>query len=99
MQWLIRLFLVGTLLEARAFATESEFHDVLNGTRTVFRAEFDDLLHVAAFRSDESSAHLELLVVFNLDVETARVFGAGKFPKLPRLLGRVGSRASDSMQV
>ena len=43
--------------------------------RQVFAALLDNPLHVAALRSDETSCNLELLVVWDLDVVPASVFG------------------------
>lgn len=39
----------------------------------VLRAVLNDLLHVAALRPNESARHLELLVVGDLDVKSARI--------------------------
>ena len=40
-------------------------------------AHLADPLHVAAFRSDETASHLELLVVRNLDVKATCVLDTG----------------------
>lgn len=74
MQWLVRLFLSWSFFESGAFASESEFNDLLElVVAGSFAADFDDALHVASFGSDESAGHLEFLVILNLDVESASV--------------------------
>lgn len=72
---LIALFVPGTLLKAGTLTSEAKLHDVLLilvGARAT-AAYLDDALHVAPLRTDESAGHLKLLVVVNLDVESAGI--------------------------
>lgn len=71
-QRLLRLLLPRSFLEARTLASQAQLDDVLRVH--VPRAVFDNALHVAALRTDQSARHLKLLVVRNLDVEAAGVF-------------------------
>ena len=74
MQWFIALLLSGTLLEPRAFPSQSKLDDFLQLIiRRAFAAYFYNSLHVAALSSYQSTSHLELLIIVNLYVKTTCV--------------------------
>ena len=74
MQWLIRLFLPGTLFESRPLSSESEFDNLLELIIAgPLAANFNDSFHVASFGSNESPCHLKFLVIFNLNVKPAGI--------------------------
>ena len=76
MERLFGLLLLGALLETGAFATEAQF-DNLGYLWHVLAALRDDALHVAAFGADQATGHLELALVWNLDVVAASILGRG----------------------
>lgn len=80
-EWVLALLLVGSLLEARAFASESQFDD-LEGVDLGVEATtalLDDSFHVGALAADYSSCHLELLFVVDLDVIPASILNVLHF--------------------
>ena len=73
-QGLVALLLLGSLLEARALAPQSELdHVLLLLEGSALAADLDHALHVAALGADEPACHLELFFVLDLDVEPAGV--------------------------
>lgn len=75
MQRFFGFFLSRSLLEAWAFAAESEFdHIVGHALRCIFWTDFNDALHVAALGANQATSNLEVLLVFDLDIKAARVF-------------------------
>ena len=65
-------FLGGAFAEAGALASQAKLDDV-RGLWRISATKFYDTLHVNTFGSNEPPRHLEILVVFDLDVEPARV--------------------------
>lgn len=74
MQGLIALLLSRALLEARSFAPESEFDDLLLViVAGALATDLNDSLHVASLCADEPPRNLKLLVIVNLNVEPAGI--------------------------
>lgn len=74
MQRFFRLFLLGSFFKLWAFATESQFDDIiLHAWWQVFGAWFDNPLHITPFWSNKSPCNLKLFIVFNLNLKTTRV--------------------------
>lgn len=67
-------FLLGSFLESRTFSAESQFDDLWPG-RNISGADAYDFLHIYSFGSDETTRHLKLLVVGDLDVISTRILG------------------------
>ena len=74
MERLFGLLLLGSLLEAGALATESQL-DNLHSLWHVLAAVRNNSLHVAAFRTDQSTSDLKLALVWDLNIITASVLG------------------------
>ena len=69
---LFGLLLLGALLEARSFSTETKLNHFAHLWH-VFATLRNDALHVAAFCTDEAPCHLELTFIWDLDVVAARI--------------------------
>ena len=74
MQWLLRLLLLGPLLEARALASQAKFHHFRSWWH-VLAALANDSLHVAALGADQTARHLELFLIGDLDIVATGVLG------------------------
>lgn len=87
MQWFLGLLLPGTFFKARPLAAQTQLDHVLRVH--VLRTVFDDTLHVAPLRTDETPRHLELFVVGDLDVEPTGVLDGGVVHVVAEVLGLV----------
>ena len=74
MERFFRFFLLWTFFESWALASKSQFDDFLR-LRHVLAALLDDPFHVAAFCTNQTSSHLELFVVRDLNVVSASILG------------------------
>lgn len=73
-QRFVALLLSRTLLEAAAFASQSQFYDLLLVIKArAFAADLNDALHVTALGSNEPPGNLELFVVVDLYVESTSI--------------------------
>ena len=72
MEWISALFFARAFSEAATLATQAELHDIARLWR-ISAAKFYDTLHIDALCPDKPSCHLEILVVFDLNVESAGV--------------------------